>query len=156
MIIDATDSDWPEIGRISERAGVFTDEEMEALAAVGEEAEELGPDESGYYFLVDREGTSVLGFACYGPRHLADGVCDLYYLVVDPAARRRGVGRRLLRACEAEARESGARMCIAETSSAARHDPARALYQAAGYVLEAGIKDLFGAGEDLEMFVKRL
>jgi ribosomal protein S18 acetylase RimI-like enzyme len=156
MIIDATESDWPEIEAIAGRAAVFTDEEMDALGAVWEEYVLLGGDDSGYYFLIERQDPSTLGFICYGPRDLAEGVCDLYYLAVDPGSRRQGVGRRLIRACEGEAQDSGARMVIAETSSAARHEPARSLYLATGYVLEAGIKDLFGAGEDLEIFVKRL
>lgn len=155
MIVDAAEADWPFIEDIAARADVFTDEEMDALAAVWEESLLLGPEDSGYAFMVDREGESILGFVCYGPRDLADGVYDLYYLVVEPTGRRRGVGRRLLRAAEAEAREAGARLVMVEVSSAPRWGGSDVFYLKAGYLREAGIKDFFAMGDDLAVLVKR-
>lgn len=136
-------------------AGVLNEAELAALEAVWEEYLDLGPEDSGYSFLVDREGTQVLGFVCYGPRELAEGVCDLYYLVVDTHSRRQSVGRRLLRAAEAEAREAGARMVMAEVSGGPRHQPVRALLASAGYEVEAVIKDFYEPGDDLTILVKR-
>jgi ribosomal protein S18 acetylase RimI-like enzyme len=154
MIVDATETDWPRIEQLAADAGSFGEQEMEALGAVWEEYILLGAEDSGYEFLVDQEGDSARGFICYGPRDLADGVHDLYYLAVDPAARRQGVGRRLLNAAEAEAREAGARMMIAESSST-RHAPGRSLCQASGYEIEAAIKDFYSVGDDLLILVKR-
>ena len=155
MIIDATESDWPLIERMAGAAAIFNEAEEGALEALWEEYLDLGPEDSGYSFMVDREGEQVLGFVCYGPRDLVDGVCDLYYLVVDPEARRQAVGRRLLRAAEAEAGEACARMMIAELSGGPRHELIRALLAGAGYEVEATIKSFFGPGDDLMVMVKR-
>jgi GNAT superfamily N-acetyltransferase len=155
MIVDAVETDWPLIEGLAERAEAFSEEELDALSAILEEFALLGPEDSGYDFLVDRAGDRVLGFVCYGPRDLTDGVCELYYLAVDPASRKQNVGRRLLKAAEAEAREAGARMMIAETSSAPRFGDVHEFCLKAGYLAEAGIQDFYAVGEDLAVFVKR-
>jgi GNAT superfamily N-acetyltransferase len=155
MIVDAIETDWPLIEGLAERAEVFSEEELDALSAVLEEFALLGPEDSGYDFLVDRVDGRILGFACFGPRDLTDGVCEIYYLAVDPASRKQNVGTRLLRAAEAEAREAGARMMIAETSSAPRFGGGGEFCRKSGYQAEAGIKDFYAMGEDLAVFVKR-
>ncbi len=60
-----------------------------------------------------------------------------------------------MKAAEAEAREAGARMMIAETSSAPRFAGIDMFCRKAGYKVEAGIKDFYAMGEDLAVFVKR-
>jgi ribosomal protein S18 acetylase RimI-like enzyme len=155
MIIDATETDSLRIEQMAGAAGAFTEAELAALEAVWEEYIDLGPEDSGYSFMVDREGTQVLGFVCYGPRELADGVCDLYYLVVDGEAGRQSVGRRLLKAAEAEARDACARMMMVEVSGGPRHEQMRALLASAGYEVEAVIKSFYEPGDDLTMMVKR-
>jgi ribosomal protein S18 acetylase RimI-like enzyme len=155
MIIQATEEDGPRIEGLAVGADVFSEEEIEALGAVWEEFVILGAEESGYEFLVEREGDSILGFACYGRRDLTDGVFDLYYLVVEPAARRHGAGRRLLAASEQAARHAGARMMLAEVSGNPECEPIQAFYRQTGYAVEATIKDFFKVGDDLEIFIKR-
>jgi GNAT superfamily N-acetyltransferase len=155
MIIDAVEQDWPRIEHMAAQAGVFNDVEAVALEALWEEYLDLGPEDSGYTFLVDREGKTIRGFVCYGPRDLADGVFDLYYLVVDGEGLRQSVGRRLLRAAEAEAREAGARLLIAEISGELRHQPVEALLASGGFLAEASIRDFYAVGDDLKIMVKR-
>jgi GNAT superfamily N-acetyltransferase len=155
MIIQATEDDGPRIEDLAVGAGVFGEEEVEALGAVWEEFLVLGAEESGYDFLVEREGDTILGFACYGRRDLTDAVFDMYYLAVEPAARRHGVGRRLLAASEQAARHAGARMVIAEVSGRPECGPTRAFYGQAGYAAEAVIRDFFSVGDDLQIFIKR-
>ena len=155
MILDATEADSSHIEDITVRADAFGDDEIEAIGALWEEYLILGAEDSGYNFLVDRDGDIIRGFVCYGPRDLADGVYDLYYLVVDPNHHRQGIGRRLLTAGEREAKMTGARMIIGETSGGTAREPIRELCRGAGYQAEATIKDFFGEGEDLMFFVKR-
>jgi [ribosomal protein S18]-alanine N-acetyltransferase len=71
---------------------------------------------------------------------------ELLTLAVDPAARRRGTGRRLLTAFEAEAAARGAASAFLEV--AAGNDAARALYLSAGYALTGLRRGYFrdGAG----------
>jgi ribosomal protein S18 acetylase RimI-like enzyme len=155
MILDAEETDGPLIETIVTGAGAFSEEEVDALGAVWAEFLDLGAEDSGYDFLVERDGGVVLGFVCYGSRELTDGVFDLLSVAVDAAALRQGIGRRLLRAGEGEAQDAGARMVMAETSGTARHLGVRGLLQSAGYEVEATIKDFYCVGDDLHVFVKR-
>ncbi len=155
MISNATQADGPGIRVITAEAGVFTQPEIDALAAVWQEHLSLGSEQSGYHFLVERDRTSVIGYACYGYRDLSGGVFDLYFIAVDPSARRKGVGRRVLAAAEQAARRAGGRMMIAETSGAPLYEPTRKFYLGVGYQLEATIRDFYGMGDDLAIFVKR-
>jgi GNAT superfamily N-acetyltransferase len=71
---------------------------------------------------------------CAGVRPLpdfGDGIAELKRMYVRPAARRQGVARELLRACEEAARELGYRQLWLETGT--RQAEAVALYSAAGY-----------------------
>src|SRR5512141_24092 len=113
MITTATEADGPQIQDITARAGVFSQEEVECVGVLWNEYLTLGSETCGYTFIVDRDGDQVLGFACYGPRDLTNGVFDLYWIAVDPNCRRGGVGRGLLIASEEAARKTGGRMIIA-------------------------------------------
>src|SRR5512147_1640629 len=125
MIITATQADGAQICDIAARAGVFNQEEVDCVAELWQEYLNEGPYVCGYNFIVDRDGDQVLGFACYGPRDLTNGVYDLYWIAVDPDTRRSGAGRRLLAASEEAAQKAGARMIIAETSGTSSYDGTR-------------------------------
>ena len=155
MIITAMEADGAQIQGITARAGVFSQEEVDCVREIWEDYLNVGPDECGYNFIVDRDGNQVLGFACYGPRDLAEGVFDLYWIAVDPNARRSGVGRELLTASEEAVCQTGGRMLIAETSGTPRYESTRTFYLRMGYLAEATIKDFYTKGDDLAIFVKR-
>ncbi len=156
MIISATEADGPQIQSITRRAGVFNEEEVDSVRVMFAEYLTLGPETSGYNFLVYREEEKVLGFAIYGYRDLTDGVYDLYWIAVDPEARRKSVGRALVLACEEAVRQAGGRMLIAETSGMAHYEPTRKFYVGVGYENEATIKDFYASGDDLRIFIKRI
>ena len=155
MILAATETDGPQIQDIAARAGVFNQEEVECVVALWEDYLTIGPTVGGYNFIVDRDGERVLGFACYGPRDLTDGVFDLYWIAVDSQTHRNGVGRALLTACEEDVRKAGGRMLIAETSGTAHYEATRKFYTGMSYALEATIRDFYMDGDDLAIFVKR-
>jgi ribosomal protein S18 acetylase RimI-like enzyme len=75
---------------------------------------------------------------------------------VDPSARRKSVGRKLLTACEDAVRELGGRIIIAETSGTAEYASTREFYIRTGYVNEATIKDFYKPGDDLKIYTKRI
>lgn len=158
MIVPATETDGAIIQDITARAGVFNPGEVQSVREIWEEYQNYGAEGSGYYFIVDKEDDKVLGYACYGPRDyaLAPGVFDLYWIAVDPNARRKGAGRRLLTASEEASRRMGGRMLVVETSGSPHYEPTRKFYYSMGYALEATIKDFYAAGDDLAIFVKRL
>ena len=125
MIITATEPDGSQIQDITARAGVFNEEEIDTVSVMWNEYLTLGIEGSGYNFIVDRDGDQILGFAIYGPRYLAAGVFDLYWIAVDPNARRNGVGRNLLNFCESAVCEQGGRILIAETSGTPLYENTR-------------------------------
>jgi ribosomal protein S18 acetylase RimI-like enzyme len=156
VIHTATEQDGPQIQDITARAGVFSDEEIDSVRVMWSEYLSYGPEGSGYNFIVARDEDQVLGFAIYGYRDLTDGVYDLYWIAVDPRARRKSVGRELITACEKAIREDGGRILIAETSGTAHYEPTRKFYIGMGYQDEAVIKDFYSPGDDLVIFVKRV
>lgn len=155
MIIAATDADSAQILDIAARVGVFSPEEVDCVGELFREYLTLGPEICGYNFIVERDGEQVLGFACYGPRDLTEGVADLYWIAVDPDIHRSGVGRKLLAASEEAICAAGGRMVIAETSATSPYDHTREFYTRMGYAIEASIKDFYSLGDDLAIFVKR-
>jgi ribosomal protein S18 acetylase RimI-like enzyme len=156
MISNATPADGPQVHAVTANTTVFNPDEVECVDELWGEYQSQGAEKSGYYFLVDREDAHVLGYACYGPRALTDRTYDLYWIAVDPDARRGGVGRKLLAATEEAVRKLGGRLLIVETSGLPKYEPTRAFYLATGYLLEATLKDFYTDGDDLVIFTKRL
>jgi ribosomal protein S18 acetylase RimI-like enzyme len=156
MITTAAEADKAQITDITARAGVFSQEEIDSVPVMFDEYLEYGTEGDGYNFLVYREGGQVLGYAIYGYRDLTDGVYDLYWIAVDPSARRKGVGRALLAACEQAVRDAGGRILIAETSGTDEYASTREFYVRMGYANEATIKDFYKPGDDLKIYTKHV
>jgi len=156
MITIPNETDGHQIHSITANTAVFNQEEVECVDELWDEYRAVGPEKSGYYFLVEKESDLVLGYACYGPRALTDRTYDLYWIAVNPDARRGGVGRKLLTAAEEAIRKLGGRLLIVETSGLSKYEPTRAFYLATGYLLEATLKDFYSEGDDLVIFTKHL
>ncbi len=156
MITFPTDEDGVQIHTITASTTVFNQEEIECVDELWNEYREQGSEKSGYFFLVDKEDDRILGYTCYGPRALTDRTYDLYWIAVNPDARRGGVGRKLLAATEDAVRKLGGRLLIVETSGLPKYEATRAFYIATGYLLEATLKDFYSDGDDLVIFTKHL
>ncbi|HLC17568.1 MAG TPA: GNAT family N-acetyltransferase [Thermodesulfobacteriota bacterium] len=111
--------------------------------------------EKGYLFLTATVSGLPVGYICYGRTPLTDSVFDIYWILVHPDYRRRGVATDLLEYTEALIRQGGARMMMAETSGLAAYSPAREFYHMTGFKEEARIKGFYKTGDDLVVFVKR-
>lgn len=129
---------------------------MSCVEELWNEYRDKGAEASGYNFLVYRAGGRVLGYACFGPHPLTQGTFDLYWIAVDPTARRRGVGRALLSQVEAEVRARAGRLLLIETSGTPEYAPTRRFYVSCGYPCIATIPDFYAPGDDLLFFCKRL
>ena len=88
----------------------------------------LGRDNQGFW-IADEDG--VIGMVGI-ERHASDAA-ELRRMAVDPAHRRRGVGRALLATAEGFCRQHGYRRMILSTSELQM--PARRLYESSGYRL---------------------
>jgi GNAT superfamily N-acetyltransferase len=156
MITPAQEADGPQLLAITASAGVFTAEEITTVEELWNEYLVRGERASGYTFRVYREGDTVLGYTCYGPRDLAKGAYDLYWIATAPAARHKGVGRALIAHVEEEVLYSGGRLILVETSGTPAYQPTRDFYLSCRYAWEATIHDFYDVGDDLVIFSKYL
>ncbi|HEY0112604.1 MAG TPA: GNAT family N-acetyltransferase [Allosphingosinicella sp.] len=105
--------------------------------------------DGGEIVVAEEEGGRIVGAVAYfGPR--SEPRADFFHpdwpiirmLVVDPAARGRGVGRRLTEECIERARRDGAAVIALHTSPAM--EVALAMYLRMGFKLERRVPDRFG------------
>jgi len=102
----------------------------------------------------DAEGRLV-GWICWGPTPCTLGTYDLYWMAVDPAAQRSGIGTALL--VEMERRLAGrARLIVVETAGRAEYAATRRFYQSRGYRPTARIPEFYAPGDDLVVYTKQL
>ena len=127
---------------------IFTDEEKDTVRELW--------DDGGYNFLVAHHDGQVIGYSCFGERALTQGSYDLFWIAVDPSARRLGAGKALMRATEAEVQRRGGRLIIVETSGMDKYESTRAFYLGVGYQQEAVIRDFYKAGDDLVIYTMHL
>ena len=137
------------------RAGVFSVAEIAIGRELVEERLQRGAA-SGYEFRFADAGDDLIGYCCFGPIPLTVGAWDLYWIAVDPAARGRGIGRRLLDAADEAASGAGCRAIYIDTSSRSDYAPAHRLYEAAGYRIAARFADFYAPGDDKLVFSRRI
>jgi ribosomal protein S18 acetylase RimI-like enzyme len=80
----------------------------------------------------------------------------LYWIVVDRATQKKGIGRYLLEYVEREVKEQGGRMLLVETSSQESYGETIRFYEKNSYQLVARIKDFYRIGDDKLVFSKVL
>lgn len=101
----------------------------QATDAEIDDAQAAEPSDHIDTFFVARQGNDVVG--CVGVTSTAPGVAELTRMFVEPGARGKGWGARLLRAAEGAAREAGAEIMRLDTRSDLVE--ARAMYARHGY-----------------------
>lgn len=114
------------------------------------------PLQKDYFFLTASDASNrPVGYVCYGGRPLTDAVWDLYWILVSPGYRMKGVGRMLLERTEEVLKEKKARMLLAETSGLPSYEAARGFYLKTGFKEEARIREFYKPGDDLVVYIKR-
>ena len=102
---------------------------------------------------VAEDGTGLVGYAMIGFRATSP-VGRVFSLAVDPHQLRQGIGRALMRACEAAARR---RVCTAIRLEVRADNPvAAALYEREGYVRFGRYDDYYEDGTSALRFQKAL
>jgi D-alanine-D-alanine ligase len=145
-----------EIERLVRATGVFSAAEIAIARELAEENLAKGAESSGYYFLVADGANGIEGYTCYGPISGTNARYELYWIAVDPKARRLGLGRDLQAASEARVKAMGGKILIAETSTTPHYAAARGFYLSQGYGLLAEVPDWHDDGDGLAIFGKRL
>jgi ribosomal protein S18 acetylase RimI-like enzyme len=111
---------------------------------------------SGYHFVLAERGSTLVGYACYGPIMGTQGSFDLYWIAVTPEEQRRGLGAQVYARAEAAMRKAGAQHIYADTSSSDRYAPTRGFYQRMGFAEEARLDDFYAPGDSKIVYAKAL
>jgi ribosomal protein S18 acetylase RimI-like enzyme len=141
------------IRALVQRTRVFSAAEVEVAAEVAA-AGLAGGDASGYRFLLVAGAAGLAGFSAYGPIPATAASFDLYWIAVDPARQRHGLGSRLLAETEARAAALGCRRLYVDTSGRADYAPARAFYERHGYRRAATLEDFYAPGDPKLIYCK--
>jgi ribosomal protein S18 acetylase RimI-like enzyme len=145
-------ADRGRIEEITRAAGLFREDEIPVALEVFEGAAAGSPD---YVALGAEHDGRLAGWICWGPTPCTLGTYDLYWMAVDPALQRTGVGTALVRAMER--RLAGvARLIVVETAGRPDYAATRAFYRARGYSVAATIPDFYAPGDDQVVYVKFL
>ena len=145
-------ADRGRIEEITRAAGLFREEEIPVALEVFDGAAAGSPD---YIALGAEHDGRLAGWICWGPTPCTLGTYDLYWMAVDPALQRIGIGTALVAAMER--RLAGvARLIVVETAGRPDYRDTRAFYQARGYSVAATIADFYAPGDDQVVYVKSL
>ncbi len=137
------------------RVDEFTEEEK--IVAIELIDESVKKDvEDNYITYVYLAENKVAGYYCIGKRALTDGVYDLYWIVVDPAVQRSGIGKRLLEHAERFVEKNDGRWLLIETSSMDIYSKTRNFYLRNFYTKVAQINDFYKEDDHLIIFGKYL
>jgi ribosomal protein S18 acetylase RimI-like enzyme len=99
-------------------------------------------------------GGRLVGYTCYGLIAATEGSYDLYWIAVEAARQRAGIGAAVLAETERLIRAAGGRRIYAETSGRSEYVPTRGFYERNGYAEEARLKDFYRPGDDKVIYVK--
>ncbi|MFC2135582.1 GNAT family N-acetyltransferase, partial [Bacteroidota bacterium] len=140
---------------IIDKTDLFNSEEKEiALELVDDSLR--NPEKDYYNVFVLEEDNKIWGYHCTGKRSLTDGVYDLYWIVVDPELRSKGIGQSLLQHAEKFVTEKNGRWILAETSSRNEYEKTRNFYSRNNYSIVSQINDFYSVGDNLIIFGKYL
>jgi GNAT superfamily N-acetyltransferase len=145
-------ADRGRIEEITRAAGLFREDEIPVALEVFDGAVAGSPD---YVALGAEHEGSLAGWICWGPTPCTLGTYDLYWMAVDPARQRGGLGTALLHGMERRLLGT-ARLIVVETAGRPDYGGTRAFYQARGYAVAATIPDFYAPGDDQVVYVKSL
>ena len=145
-------ADRGRIEEITRAARLFREDEIPVALEVFDGAAAGSPD---YIALGAEHDGRLAGWICWGPTPCTLGTYDLYWMAVDPALQRTGIGTALVAAMER--RLAGvARLIVVETAGRPDYRDTRSFYQARGYSVAATIADFYAPGDDQVVYVKSL
>lgn len=153
MIRRLKQSDVDQLMKMLKRISAFNDKEVEvAMELINITAS--NPDQTDYNVFVYEDQGKVIGYHCTGKRPLTDAVYDLYWIVADPSAGKKGIGKNLIEHAEKFVKEQKGRWLLAETSSKESYAATRNFYLRNKYSIVSQINDFYSIGDNLLVFGK--
>jgi ribosomal protein S18 acetylase RimI-like enzyme len=153
MIRPAVAADVPRLVELTAATGFFKPADVETLQGV---LDDFFEEADGHQCVVYEDGGRIVGYAYYADAPMTDRTWYLWWIAVDPNTQGKGVGRKLMKHVEDDARRLGARLMFIETSSVPLYEPTRQFYLRIGYEQEALLRDYYHDGDGLVVFRKRL
>jgi ribosomal protein S18 acetylase RimI-like enzyme len=148
-------ADRARVAEMVAATGAFRPDELDVALEVFDDA--VAQPGADYHALgAYDDDDRLVGFTCYGPTPCTVHTWDLYWIVVDPAAQRLGVGKSLMASTEQAISSGGGRLVVVETSSRDDYSATHAFYEALRYVRAAHIPEYYAAADDLIVFTKQL
>jgi GNAT superfamily N-acetyltransferase len=153
MIRKLKQADAVEVEEILNKISNFTKNEVKVgMELVNIAASDIG--QTDYNVFVYEEDGKIFGYHCTGRRPLTDAVYDLYWIVADPEAKTKGIGKKLLQHAENFVLEKHGRWLLAETSSKQSYEKTRNFYLRNNFSMIAQINDFYAMGDALIIFGK--
>lgn len=153
MIRRLKQSDVDQLIKMLKRISAFNDKEVEvAMELINITVS--NPDQTDYNVFVYEDQGKVIGYHCTGKRPLTDAVYDLYWIVADPSAGKKGIGKNLIEHAEKFVKEQKGRWLLAETSSKESYAATRNFYLRNKYSIVSQINDFYSIGDNLLVFGK--
>jgi ribosomal protein S18 acetylase RimI-like enzyme len=148
--------DGSSIVSLANKIKQFSVDDIQCIGDLWKESQQSETDPDRYHFIVAKNVQQIIGFACYGHRPLTEGTYDFYWLGVDPAFQKQGIGKALMAQVEKEIRDKKGYLLIIETSSIEDFSSPRAIYESFGYQLIAQIPDFYKPGDGLVIYTKKI
>jgi GNAT superfamily N-acetyltransferase len=145
--------DSKKLEEILKRISNFNRQEVEVAMELVNIAESNPAQEDYNIFVYEKDG-KVFGYHCTGKRPLTDAVYDMYWIVADPEATEKGIGKKLLKHAEEFVKQQNGRWLLAETSSKDSYARTRNFYLRNNYSIVAEINDFYSIGDNLIVFGK--
>ena len=153
MIRRLKQGDSKKLEEILRRISNFNQQEVEVAMELVDIAEN-NPAQEDYNIYVYEKGGRIFGYHCTGKRPLTDAVFDMYWIVADPKATEKGIGKKLLKHAEDFVKQNNGRWLLAETSSKDSYTRTRNFYLRNNYSIVAEINDFYSIGDNLIVFGK--
>ena len=154
-VLPTREEDRPSIEGILRRCGVFRDEEV-AVALEVLDVYLHRPGQQDYQVHTATRAGAVAGYVCFGRNTMTDGTFELYWIAVDPAQHRHGVGRALMGLAEREIAGQSGRLISVETSSREDYLATRTFYLGLGYRQAAVVADYYAVGDAKVILTKKV
>jgi ribosomal protein S18 acetylase RimI-like enzyme len=144
------------LSRLFRQRGAFNENEIQVALEVVDEALRR-PEKGDYYAFCAVNGHGTLaGYICFGPIPMTEGCYDLYWIAVDEAFSRRGIGGELLGFMEEFVIKKEARRIYVDTSSTHPYEPARSFYEKHGYRVACLLEDFYRKGDHKVILMKEV
>lgn len=153
MIRELKQADVDQLEKILKKISTFNEKEVEvAMELINITA--FNTEQSDYNIYVYDDEGKIIGYHCTGKRPLTDAVYDLYWIVADPSAGKKGIGKSLIEHAENFVKENKGRWLLAETSSKESYAATRNFYLRNKYSIVSQINDFYSIGDNLLVFGK--